>query len=257
MRRIVTLMVIAVPFVLAMTGPAAAQAAPALLWQVPAEGRGFGVAASPVSGDFYVADFANARIDEFTAWGQFVRAFGWGVDASSPAEALQVCTNATGCRAGTKGAGAGQFSGPSGIAVGAGGAIFVMDRDNNRVQKFDPEGNFLLMLGGDVNKTKVEDPLASEAERNRCPVDTGDECQAGTIGIGNGQFANSPGSVVDSIEAAPDGSIYVGDVDRIQVFDANGVYQNDIHLPKSGEVSGGVEEGAGVSTGSLAICRSR
>lgn len=266
MRRIVTLMVIAVPFALAMSGPAEAQAAPALLWQAPGPGseqRGeaagqmsspAGMATNPTNGDVYVADLGNARIDEFTAWGEFVRAFGWGVNASSPEEKPQVCTVASGCRAGIEGAGAGQFSSPTGITIDAGGDVFVMDRNNHRVQKFDSEGNFLLMFGGEVNKTKVEIPLASEAERNRCPVDLGDECQAGTPGTGNGQFATpSFFQSTNYVAAAPDGSIYVGDVDRIQVFNANGVYQGDIHLPKEGEVPGGVAEGAGVSAGSLAV----
>ena len=57
-----------------------------------------GVATDPVSGHLYIADQSNQRIVEFTAWGEFVKAFGWGVEDGS-AE-LQSCTVASTCRAG-------------------------------------------------------------------------------------------------------------------------------------------------------------
>lgn len=66
---------------------------PQLLWQVPEDGksgggagqiRGGSVAVDPLSGNVFVADAGNARIDEFDPWGQFIKAFGWGVVASGP-----------------------------------------------------------------------------------------------------------------------------------------------------------------------------
>ena len=40
---------------------------------------GSGVAVDDVTGDVYVADTGNHRVDEFSAGGGFVRAWGWGV----------------------------------------------------------------------------------------------------------------------------------------------------------------------------------
>ena len=48
---------------------------------------------------------------------------------------------------GTSGAANGQFSSPSGLALDSGGNSYVVDAGNDRVQKFDPNGNFLLVIG--------------------------------------------------------------------------------------------------------------
>src|SRR6476661_9781161 len=63
------------------------------------------------------------------------------------------------------------------VAADAGsGDIYVGDRSNSRVEKFDAEGNFLLMFGLGVNKTKAEEAGSTEAERNVCVAASGDEC---------------------------------------------------------------------------------
>ena len=52
--------------------------------------------ATDSSGDVYVADADNARIDEFSAAGAFIKAYGWGVvDGASQ---FETCTST--CRAG-------------------------------------------------------------------------------------------------------------------------------------------------------------
>jgi hypothetical protein len=198
--------------------------------------RGIGV--SPANGDLYIADSANARVVQLTAWGQFVRAFGWGA-ANGAAEA-QVCTVAASCQPGLGGGGAGQFKVPQGIAVDAGGNVYVFDDVTNRVQKFDSEGHFLLMIGGEVNKTKSEEGGSTEAQRNLCAAGTGDVCQEGKLGTGKGQFNVS--TPTSSIVAAPFGPVgatrvYVGDKStggkgRIQVFDAEGHYLEDVPNPE-------------------------
>jgi hypothetical protein len=43
-----------------------------------------GMATNPADGHVFVGDRLNARIDEYTAWGEFVKAWGWGVVASGP-----------------------------------------------------------------------------------------------------------------------------------------------------------------------------
>lgn len=118
----------------------------------------YDVAVNQASGDLYVADRFNWRIDKFDGAGGFLRAWGWDVNEESPAEELQTCV--TTCKGGRSGAGAGQFSGegPHGVAVDNNeplvnpsyGDVYVVDWENFRVQKFDPEGRFLLMFGGGV-----------------------------------------------------------------------------------------------------------
>jgi hypothetical protein len=114
-------------------------------------------------GDVYVLDRVNNRVDEFTGEGVFVRAFGWGVNPQEDnpvtharEEKLQICTTATGCQKGSSGGGAGEFKSPvalGGIAVDSNGAtdassgdVYVLDRNNARVEKFDSEGHFLLQF---------------------------------------------------------------------------------------------------------------
>ena len=90
------------------------------------------VAVNEESGEVFVADAGNNRIDVFDGAGGFLRAFGWGV-ATGAAE-LQVCTAS--CHVGIAGLGDGEFDEPSGIAVDndplspAFGDVFVFDQDN-------------------------------------------------------------------------------------------------------------------------------
>ncbi|MGQ9870601.1 6-bladed beta-propeller [Leptodesmis sp.] len=44
---------------------------------------------------------------------------------------------------GSCGVGDGQFQEPSGIAIDGSGYVYVSDTYNNRIQKFDADGNFL------------------------------------------------------------------------------------------------------------------
>lgn len=75
------------------------------------------------TGNCYVADSSNQRIQKFDPYMAFQRKWGSG------------------------GGGDGQFSNPSGVAIDAVGYVYVLDRDNNRVQKFDANGGFLSKWG--------------------------------------------------------------------------------------------------------------
>lgn len=203
-----------------------------------------GVIADPENGHVFAADQTNHRIVEFDALGQFIKAWGWDVvesgpgdDAVSPEDQFEICIPAQGdvCKAGTAGGGVGQIVRPQGVALDSLGNIYVTEGDfsNRRVQKFDPEGDPLLTFGGEVNKTKVEVGGSSEAEENLCPFDPGDECQAAIEGSGNGQFG-SPWLAGDfiaidgkSTSIDSDDKIYVGDTNRIQIFDTGGHYQSE------------------------------
>lgn len=77
------------------------------------------LALSP-DGEMYVSDgYGNARVHKFSADGQLL--VSWG----------------------EPGAGPGQFHVPHGIAVDRHGTVYVADRENCRVQLFDPAGKFL------------------------------------------------------------------------------------------------------------------
>src|ERR1700722_840265 len=144
---------------LALIVPAAAVASPpaAICPHGSGAGQCFpprGRAVDQSSGDLYVADTGNNRIDEFNQAGTFIRAFGWGV--LNGAEELQQCT-AT-CQPGLGGSragsgldsdGAGAISNPASISIDQStGDLYVGEA--TRVQKFSPTGQFLLMFGGGV-----------------------------------------------------------------------------------------------------------
>ncbi len=158
-----------------------------------------GVAVDNETGRLYVADKDNNRVDVFESDGAFVMAFGWGVD--SGAKELQSCTTASKCQPAVAGSGAGQFNGPTWIAVDndpsspSRHSVYV-GTDNFRVQKFTSTGEFIEALG-----EKGKGPCQLERES-------------------------------DPIAVGPEGKLYVADsyeagalsnfVNRVVVFDAAG-----------------------------------
>ncbi len=170
-------------------------------------------------------------------------------DVRNGGGAFEVCTGLD-CRQGIEGHGPGQFSDNDGIAVDAQGNVYVAESShsygqscwhgecefdfsgsNNRVQKFDSEGNFLLMFGGDVD----EGGGVPAHPGNLCTAEyiaAGDACGGGRRGKGNGEFGvgapsnfneiTSPGP---GIAIGPTGTIYVGGFERIQEFNPNGSFK--------------------------------
>ena len=112
-----------------------------------------GVAVDLASGDFYVTDTANARVEKFDSAGNFLMAWGWGVADGSTA-ALQTCTSS--CFAGIAGSGAGQLSSPVAIAVDnssnladpSRGDVYVDDSANLSIEKFSSSGAFISAITG-------------------------------------------------------------------------------------------------------------
>lgn len=82
---------------------------------------------------------------------------------------------------------------PWSVAVNrATGDVYVADGANHRVQEFTEKGEFVLMFGQEVNRTKVESEgkVASEAESvcTAAEVAMGTVCQAGTASSAPGGF---------------------------------------------------------------------
>lgn len=95
------------------------------------------------TGNFYVVDTGNFRVEKFDASGKFLLAFG------------------------SKGTGDGQFNpindtgvgtGPGGIAVDKAGNIYVADTWNHRIDKFDSTGKFVTSWGSFIS---LADPAAA------------------------------------------------------------------------------------------------
>jgi tripartite motif-containing protein 71 len=217
----------------------------------------FGIAADQRTGDVYVVDTNNWRVEKFTSTGRFLMAWGWGV-ADGRTRAPQTCTRK--CFPGIQGAGAGQLQFPEGIAIdedpssASYGDLYVADIDNVRVQKFSPAGRFVLMFGGGVNHAARarHNPVAEDV----CPVNPGDVCGAGTEGTAGGQLQFAvEGSF---IAVAPNATVWIGQRNRVKAFTPEGIYKTQIKLnpePAGGNEAGGVSGLAINTSGDLYVIR--
>ncbi len=140
---------------------------------------------------------------------------------------------------GTAGSGDGEFSGPTRVAADPyGGPVWVCDTGNHRVQKFDSDGNFQMVLGSQGSGPgQFESPsgVGTDGFGNVYVADTGNHriqkfdalgqflTQWGGQGTGDGFFESPQG-----VAAVPfSGEVYVADTGnhRVQVFSATGVHQ--------------------------------
>jgi sugar lactone lactonase YvrE len=117
-----------------------------------------------VEGNVWVTDVGNNRIDEFTAQGAFIKAFGWGV---SKGEAkLEVCTSATGCKAGLTVKGKESLANLQAITYDAeAGALFISDSGRNQIIEFTTEGVWLKSYPN-TTTLKFKSPAGLTAEAN-------------------------------------------------------------------------------------------
>jgi tripartite motif-containing protein 71 len=90
----------------------------------------------------YVVDNGNHRVSKFDLAGGFTTMWGWGV--ADGANALQTCS--ANCQAGTPGSEDGRLTEPYGL-VATGGAVWVADTFNHRLQKFGQGGAHQLTVG--------------------------------------------------------------------------------------------------------------
>jgi hypothetical protein len=219
------------------------------------------VATDPTSGHVYAVDGASLRVDEFTAWGEFRLAWGWGV--ANGASEFQQCGPAanppSSCQAAIGGTGPGQIPSKSrnSLAVDSSGAIYLYtaagctggtdcQEQANRVQKFNAAGELILMFGREVNLTKValresqeqnaEPVTVTPQEENLCTVASGNLCGRGNLGAGDGQFGTGPltndtDPPGQELAIGPGDKVYVGGQERVQVFAAAGTFLETISVP--------------------------
>jgi uncharacterized repeat protein (TIGR01451 family) len=160
--------------------------------------------ATDSSGDVYVGDQNNHRIDLFSSTGSFLGAAGWGV--SDGMAQFETCTSS--CQAGSGGSGAGQFSFPSVAVNQSSGDVYVAEIGNDRVQQFSSTGTFIRMWGWGVSDGNSQFETCTSS------------CQGGISGAGDGQL-----SFPQSIAIDGSGNVYVADLNqRISEFSATGAF---------------------------------
>ena len=164
------------------------------------------------SGNVYMTDGGNNRVQVFSASGEFLRK--WG----------------------SAGIGDGQFQFPTGIAVDGLGNVYVINRLNHSVQVFSASGEFLRKWsseGSDDGQSRLPEGIAVDGSGNVYVADWDNNrvqvfSTSGTFlrkwgsgGSGDGQFAFPFGIAVDG-----SGNVYVADTSnqRIQKFSASGEF---------------------------------
>ena len=168
------------------------------------------VAVSP-DGSFYVSDgYGNSRVIKFSKDGTYL--FEWGKFGNNE----------------------GEFNIPHGIDLDNAGNIYVADRENNRIQKFDGNGNFIDLWQNQVTDQlyavtidnqnnhlfgidymTINDTIIKGSDIFRFDLDANLQIQFGRTGLYDG-----PVAWYHDIQIDNEGSIYVGDIlgNRIQKF---------------------------------------
>jgi hypothetical protein len=145
-----------------------------------------GVAVNQANGNVYVTESGNRRVSEFDADGNFIRAWGWDVDATTPGTGFEVCPASDSCKQGLSGANGGEFAASLGYPlIDSSANVWVPDSSNRRIQEFDSSGNFIAAYGYNV------DALGGAGALESCASTASGACQAATQGSGAGQFASA------------------------------------------------------------------
>ena len=166
------------------------------------------------SGNVYVADNENHRIQKFTSVGTFITK--WG----------------------SYGSGDGQLGFPRGVAVDSSDNVYVADNENNRIQKFTSTGTYITQweCGFSLLREVAVDSsdnvyVSGDHSIRKFTSDGTFVTEWGELGSGYGQFNRTWGIAVDS-----SGNVYVVDVNnhRIQKFTSDGTYLTEWSIPGEG-----------------------
>jgi tripartite motif-containing protein 71 len=187
-----------------------------------------------VFGNVYATDWSiTPRVLKYDKRGNFVRE--WGSPGSGPGQFKFV-------------PGPNDPQGPNSafIAVDRQGNVFVSDGYNSRVQKFDPDGRFLMQFGSQgYGDGQFEPPCSGPIyidKHNNIYVSTFSRVQKfdargnflasyGSAGSGEGQFLGASMGAIDH-----QGNMYVADLfnARVQKLDSNGRFVQAWGSPGSG-----------------------
>ncbi len=171
----------------------------------------------------WVTDTGNDRIQKFDGNGKFLMQFGRSGGTRAPYNE-------------------GEFKTPSAITVDSEGNIWVADTGCHRIQKFDPDGDFILEFGSEgwgQEKFYWPEGIIAEAMGTILVVDTNNHVikrydDEGEFLLGFGCAGNFDGFMKMPYGVALDkeGNIYVADREnqRIQIFNEDGQF-----LSKFGE----------------------
>jgi DNA-binding beta-propeller fold protein YncE len=176
------------------------------------------VAVAP-DGSFYVSDgYGNSRVVKFSKEGSFL--FEWG--KNGPERKLN------------NGDKNGEFNIPHAVDLDRYGNVYVADRENNRIQKFDSEGNFLAVwknnIAGQFYAVSIDnrndhllgvdyvvgnDTISKGSDIFRFDFELKPQIQFGRTGSYNGPISRYHDIAVDD-----EGNIYVADIleNKIQKF---------------------------------------
>jgi uncharacterized protein (DUF2147 family) len=144
------------------------------------------------------------------ASGRFDRTWGQDVDGANPGTGFEICTIAANCKFGTQSGLGGSMQNPVGVAVDGAGNVYVLESNDERIQKFDSQGNWERAWGKDVVN-------GGGTGFEICTVAA--DCKAGTAGTLGGEMFLPEGIAADSA-----GNVYIADTQshRIEKFDSQG-----------------------------------
>ncbi len=175
------------------------------------------------SGDVWVADAGNDRLEQFTAAGSFLQSVG------------------------TLGSGSGELDDPQGVAVNkTAGDVYVADTANNRVEEFTSAGSYVRSFGsygtgdGDLNAPVG---IAVDGYGDVWVADTGNDRveefsstgtyiqKFGSAGSGDGELSSPDGVALSA------GDVYVADPGnhRVEQFNTSGAYLGQLGSSGSGD----------------------
>ena len=166
---------------------------------------------------------------------------------------------------GSPGEGEAQFSSPSGLAVDSEDYIYVADSKNNRIQKFDPEGNYISEFTGEKNTCgQLNSPggISINKDGDIHIVDQGN-CRIVVLtkSMEYKSTIGSPGQLQDPKDLTFDdkGCIYVSDLKQnsILVFHETGEYRG--RFGGTGTQKGRLSRPTGIAIdhfGRLFVCES-
>ncbi len=178
-----------------------------------------GIAVTVDGNTLYVSDHVNNNIQKFdwnSGLGEYEFTLKWGI----------------------AGSGNGEFLEPSGISIDSSSNVYVCDRSNYRIQKFDANGNYLLQWGSEgtgddqfkvpfdieVNKTNdkvyvIDKDVNGVSNIKKFNSGGTFELKWGSPGSGDGEFSRPEGIAIDT-----QGNVYISDLNNknIQKFDSDG-----------------------------------